>query len=680
MPSSPPSVPPASPKSPKGVRGVVKKLKRRISHISILGHHSKPASLVSADHHDSALPSPPPEPLLIDVAPPHPISIPVYPKSRASTDSMASTGSTDGASIHPSIPEESSVSSMRSTDPSAMPSTYVSAQVDGDRTPSQEPRVDSLRPPTSDESAVASVPCDEDSSSRPEVQVESPLPDTPSSLPSSSADAEPSIHDDRREATLDPEFNASFDRVAEPQPSSAVAEPEVPDPFIVDDPDDPLSEDEEDSEQRPPGLSVDDHHQAAADEIALAQSTLSPSAATEPLPSPNLNKSIPPPPQPVSDDEDEEDTPDLYLPGLTIPTMFLPIPNTDPLTTLLTKYISPEKRPARDLTGEWHRTDVNTLVMTNSWRALARMARDRIVEADPEDLKVILELWHMRLASLARLRLFNQTSAECTNLFTVLNAIEPPAARQWLFERVLPFDLEVLHARLKYWAGDHMGYLDALAALLRRCKAKTRQPKLDAVGAALWRERGTRLCLILASQLVEMKDFTAAARLLEPLCTQPGGTTSPHVQSAVGRVYVQGGYLGMAARHFAAVDADAGAPPSLKSMNAAILASAEGDWPRAAQELRSLLAGDAENFVAVNNLAVALLNQGRIQEGIHVLEEALQTSPSSTVVAEPLLFNISTMYELRSTAGVDKKRDLLVEVAKWAGDGLRTTCLKMPTN
>jgi hypothetical protein len=28
--------------------------------------------------------------------------------------------------------------------------------------------------------------------------------------------------------------------------------------------------------------------------------------------------------------------------------------------------------------------------MTNSWRALARMARDRIVQTDPEDLSLVL--------------------------------------------------------------------------------------------------------------------------------------------------------------------------------------------------------------------------------------------------------------------------------------------------
>ena len=42
-----------------------------------------------------------------------------------------------------------------------------------------------------------------------------------------------------------------------------------------------------------------------------------------------------------SDDEDEEDAPELYLPGLTLPTMFLPIPNVRyPLFSSLTWWLS----------------------------------------------------------------------------------------------------------------------------------------------------------------------------------------------------------------------------------------------------------------------------------------------------------------------------------------------------
>ncbi|KAF9006134.1 hypothetical protein BDQ17DRAFT_1352805 [Cyathus striatus] len=319
--------------------------------------------------------------------------------------------------------------------------------------------------------------------------------------------------------------------------------------------------------------------------------------------------------------------------------------------------------------------------MTNSWRALARMARDRLVTTDPADLNTILGLWHLRLSCLARLRLFNQTSAECTNLFVVLNAIEPAEARNWVFERVLPFELEVMNARLKYWAGDHMGYLDALSALLRKCRTKSKQAKGDEEVVSMWKERGARISLIIASQMVEMKEFTASAKLLEQLCdSREDGTTSSPLRSAIARIYLQGGNVEMAAKHFAVVETDPTADIGQKQMNTALLASAQGEWEKATKTLRELIERDSRNFAAVNNLSVSLLCQGKLKEGIAVLERALQASPSSVVVAEPFLFNLSTLYELRATAGIDRKRELLIEVAKWSGDGLRTACLKMPTN
>ena len=225
----------------------------------------------------------------------------------------------------------------------------------------------------------------------------------------------------------------------------------------------------------------------------------------------------------------------------------------DPLTTLLTKYISnPERRPQRDLTGEWTKTDFHTLVvsrsriecptrkttrdhprlfffsrqMTNSWRALAQMARDRIVQANPEDVTLVLnarttvpsppltpshlqpfssqQLWSLRLSSLARLRLFNQASAEATNVFNALAALDPPSARAHVLEHVLPFELDVIHARVKYWAADAHGYADALGALLRRCRRRARSARLDA-DRQMWIERGARVGLIAASHFIEIK-------------------------------------------------------------------------------------------------------------------------------------------------------------------------------
>ena len=84
------------------------------------------------------------------------------------------------------------------------------------------------------------------------------------------------------------------------------------------------------------------------------------------------------------------------------------------------------------------------------------------------------------------------------------------------------------------------------------------------------------------------------------------------------RVYLQGGHVAAAARHFAAAAADPTADPQQVAMDTALLAAAEGDWARAEGALRGLLAAESgeedENYVAVNNLAVVLLNQGRLQE------------------------------------------------------------------
>ncbi|KAG2112987.1 uncharacterized protein F5147DRAFT_682178 [Suillus discolor] len=461
---------------------------------------------------------------------------------------------------------------------------------------------------------------------------------------------------------------------------SQVSEPEVPDPFIVEGSEDASSEGE-DASSEVEGASLESESVSPADEeIALAQSALlTPSEVPLSLPSPNVNKDVPPPPP--SDTESE--APELYLPGLIMPTMFLPIPNTDPLNILLTKYVSPlEKRPVRDVTGEWQHSDFHSMVMSNSWRALARMARDRLVTCNPEDLIRVLDLWSLRLSSLARLRLYNQTSAECTNLFAVLNATEPPSARAYLFDRILPFELEVMHARLKYWAGDLMGYLDILYALLKKCKlqAKISKTEGDDSSLSMWLERAARMCLIIASQMIEMKDFTAATNLLEPLFAQrTGQQPSPAIRSAVGRIYLQSGYLAQAAAHFAVVEGDASVPQTLKDMNAALLACAEGNWARADELLQALVQAEPDNFVAINNLSVALLSQGKLKESIEVLETAMHSSPSAVVVAEPYLFNLSTLYELHSATAVEKKRDLLIEVAKWSGDGLKTTCLKMPS-
>ncbi|KAI6113032.1 hypothetical protein F5141DRAFT_1273413 [Pisolithus sp. B1] len=308
--------------------------------------------------------------------------------------------------------------------------------------------------------------------------------------------------------------------------------------------------------------------------------------------------------------------------------------------------------------------------MSNSWRALARMARDLIVASDPEDLSRILDLWSLRLSALARLRLTNQASAECTNLFAVLNAIPPTASAANLASSTL----SVLRARVHYWAGDARSYVDALAGLLTGCKAKARAENGALATAeanlSMWLERSARVCLMIASQLVEMKDYHAAITLLMPLCTQQLSPStdappvpSPAIHSAVARIYLLSGNIPKAAEHF-------------KIVASSLLCSASGDWQRAEAALREVLEQDPRNYtLSTPDVAHRVYSQG-----IGLLEQAMQASPASVLSAEPFIFNLSTLYELRSSTAIDKKRELLIEVARWGGDGLRATCLKMPSS
>ncbi len=65
---------------------------------------------------------------------------------------------------------------------------------------------------------------------------------------------------------------------------------------------------------------------------------------------------------------------------------------------------------------------------------------------------------------------------------------------------------------------------------------------------------------------------------------------------------------------------------------------------------------------AVNNLAVALLGQGKLKEGIEVLETAFESSPSTLAMAEPFLFNLCTCFFFKIPTGTSFTQSTLTTV------------------
>ena len=62
----------------------------------------------------------------------------------------------------------------------------------------------------------------------------------------------------------------------------------------------------------------------------------------------------------------------------------------------------------------------------------------------------------------------------------------------------------------------------------------------------------------------------------------------------------------MATKYFSAVVEDPTADLPLKTMNAALLASAEGDWEKASQGFKQILDGEPDNFLVSENLLPSL--------------------------------------------------------------------------
>jgi len=67
-------------------------------------------------------------------------------------------------------------------------------------------------------------------------------------------------------------------------------------------------------------------------------------------------------------------------------------------------------------------------------------------------------LWFLRPSCLAPPRLLSQYTAKSSDS----SSIEPSPSRNHLFDCFVLFELEVLRARLKCWAGDLVRYMDTV--------------------------------------------------------------------------------------------------------------------------------------------------------------------------------------------------------------------------
>ncbi|KAF9978842.1 hypothetical protein BGZ73_000113 [Actinomortierella ambigua] len=370
------------------------------------------------------------------------------------------------------------------------------------------------------------------------------------------------------------------------------------------------------------------------------------------------------------------------LPVLNSPNMFHDIHLTNPMNEILSKHVPPDRFVPRDWNAFTEAEQrlasqseiLQELTINNSWMAMARFAKSQILGTPADQILKLINLWYARLMALVQLGEYEMARAE----FEQLGDLRGPLYRyehyppEMLYEPteterlaslmqdaqlpvqrkgcMVPFEMLVLQARLPGYMGDAAEAIDQLYDLILYCK----------------------------------KDYPLASRHAHDLARQYFGDINLH--SGLGRLYLQLGDLEQAAKVFenveAMVNALSGSPShahfSLQVlMNKAFLAVSQGHWVAAKHAFEQVLLVEPENLAVSNNLAVCELYMGMLNEAIPRLQGLMFAYPTSAGISELLVFNLATLYELRSDGSFNQKQQLMLEVSKWAGDQFNTSMFKL---
>ncbi|KAI8327309.1 hypothetical protein EDC96DRAFT_98598 [Choanephora cucurbitarum] len=311
-----------------------------------------------------------------------------------------------------------------------------------------------------------------------------------------------------------------------------------------------------------------------------------------------------------------------------------------------------------------------TLVMNQRWRAIAKHARQQIVQSDPAQTEAILKLWFMRLLALTKLGLCQLASAEFEKLGDLdrVELTDPITHRS-----LVPFELRILFATLpSYLEYPHLA-LERITLLAVYCKKKqkTEDP-------TVWHQREIQTYLVLATHWIHMRDYASAAKTMKLILTM----APDHVDAlaGIGRLYLQMGDLVSADHILQRMKTLYGDQPNAKEaidILSAFQYMAQGEWIQARDCLQQVYQTNPENLLAINNLAVCEVYLGHLDKAVERLETLTSQNPTSAGTCETAIMNMCTLYELRCEDAIEKKKQVLMQVARWAGDSFGADCLKL---
>lgn len=315
-----------------------------------------------------------------------------------------------------------------------------------------------------------------------------------------------------------------------------------------------------------------------------------------------------------------------------------------------------------------------------------------------------VQIWFTRLSLLVKIQKF-QTAESESSVWWDLD--KPDLYYQFYRERyggklgtLIPFQMRILVACIPAYLqkySESLSRLYSVLGIVRQIIQNLDNGKVEDgslielsvkernLAKQLWAAREARVMHSIVNVALMSKNYVLAIEVLQNLIKKNYSVNQKRaLHSALGRVFLQLGDVDNAEVCFnMAKKLKRGQTGTLNSnvadlrelVDRGLVSVAQNYYQDAYDCFHKASLLEPTNVMVLNNMAVCLFYTGKLKKALETLTSTIQTNPSLSL-HEGLLLNICTLFELESSH-VSQKEALLKQVAKYKGDGINISCLKL---
>ncbi|KAI5198391.1 hypothetical protein E4T38_07516 [Aureobasidium subglaciale] len=353
----------------------------------------------------------------------------------------------------------------------------------------------------------------------------------------------------------------------------------------------------------------------------------------------------------------------LDLSPLLRPSLYAPVPTSQ----VATPFLSSSHQPVPD-------TDLETLLSHRRFLHAAEKATDLLTSGSisPSDTQKVLELLYARFSCLVLCNLSPLAAKEAKPLSDLLARESAAYTRPFreAFLAQIPWHLRLLllHLQVTGQVDGHRKCIMGLYALGADCRSLSQKARLEKneTKVKAWEQRLQDLGIRVAAELVEMGELETAKRHLDTISLD----TADEMERR--RMCTRQTLLLLKIGDTEAAKTCLSAFPSATTLDEnaqldkgileTLTSLSSSMYPAAVTQLQDLASSSypPSSALVKHNLAIAHLYTNNVNIAANMLETLVQEEGT---VFPALLFNLSTMYELKTEKAREKKLGLVDTVA-----------------